>query len=146
MTTSKSHTGSEYAHGVTCMGCLAYLTPDEVEYGSSYCKVCRGPKPPAPLPLDERYGWNYVLMVDGEAHVTREEAESHFDAFVEGQEDARADLQSKYNALRAQLAEAVEALEIIRKEVLINCEYNQTVFDTVKAAQAELARLGKVGE
>jgi chromosome segregation ATPase len=57
---------------------------------------------------EARYGWaNEFRTPNGAVWVLREEAESHFDAFVEGQEDAREDL-------RAQLAAAQEEVRKLR--------------------------------
>lgn len=94
--------------------------------GDCNCRL-RNPKP-APEAQDgptDRYGWELLLKINGKEMVSREEAESNFNAFLEGQDERCADiahtnanltaeniqLYRQVGTLEAQLQTANKALE-----------------------------------
>lgn len=88
----------------------------------------------------DRYGWELLLNINGKEMVSREEAESNFNAFLEGQDERCADiahtnanltaeniqLYRQVGTLEAQLQTANKALEEARtllETVFKNCQY-----------------------
>ena len=89
---------------------------------------------PAPMPEGEagKYGWSRTLSHASEIWVLRSEAESHFDAFVEGLEDAREEQRTEH---RTKLNLATALIERRDREISALRQKLETA--TQEGAQAE---------